>query len=42
MIANLLYYFDVNEDAIFDICQNKIPPLAATINKMIKEISTGK
>jgi uncharacterized protein with HEPN domain len=32
------HYFDVNEDAIFDICKNKIPPLADTINKMIKEL----
>jgi uncharacterized protein with HEPN domain len=32
------HYFDVNEDAIFDICKNKIPPLAETIDKMIQEL----
>ncbi|MFA7123958.1 MAG: HepT-like ribonuclease domain-containing protein [Candidatus Delongbacteria bacterium] len=32
------HYFDVNEDAIFDICNNKIPPLAETIDKMILEL----
>ena len=32
------HYFDVNEDAIFDICKNKIPPLAETIDKMILEL----
>ena len=32
------HYFDVNEDAIFDICKNKIPPLSETINIIIKEI----
>lgn len=32
------HYFDINAEAIYDICQNKIPPLADTINKMLKDI----
>ncbi len=31
-------YFQVNADQLFDICQNDIPALIKTVNKMIDEI----
>jgi len=33
------HYFDLNAEAIYNICKNHIDALAQTINKMIKEIS---
>lgn len=32
------HYFDLNAEIVFDICKEKIPPLAATLNKMLKDI----
>jgi uncharacterized protein with HEPN domain len=31
-------YFDVNAEAIFDVCKTKINPLADTIEKIIEEL----
>jgi uncharacterized protein with HEPN domain len=31
-------YFDVNAEAIFDVCKTKIQPLANTITKIIKDL----
>ena len=31
-------YFDVNAEAIFDVCHNKIKPLTDTIAKIIEDI----
>ena len=31
-------YFDVNAEAIFDVCQTKIKPLSDTIAKIIEDI----
>ncbi|MBU4485803.1 MAG: DUF86 domain-containing protein [Candidatus Delongbacteria bacterium] len=36
------HYFDINTEAIFDICQNKIPPLADIISRMIKDVDDLK
>ena len=33
------HYFDVNAEAIYNVCKNNIPELAQTINKMIRELS---
>jgi uncharacterized protein with HEPN domain len=33
------HYFDLNAEAIYNICKNHVDALAQTINKMIKEIS---
>ncbi|OQX72155.1 MAG: antitoxin [Bacteroidetes bacterium 4484_249] len=33
------HYFDVNAEAIYDICENKIEALADTINKIIEDIN---
>ncbi|OGU36977.1 MAG: antitoxin [Ignavibacteria bacterium GWB2_35_6b] len=33
------HYFDVDAEAIFDVCQNHIPELNKTINKIISELS---
>ena len=30
-------YFDINAEAIFDVCDTKIKPLSHTIKKMIKD-----
>ena len=32
------HYVDINADAIFDVCQNKIRPLFKTINKILTEL----
>jgi len=32
------HYFDLDAEAIYDVCENHIDDLAATIEKMIKEI----
>jgi len=32
-------YFDINVEAIYNVCKNNIPELAQTINKMIRELS---
>ncbi len=32
-------YFDVNAEAIFDICESKIQPLSDTIAKIIKDLT---
>ena len=32
-------YFDVNVEAIYNVCKNNVPELAQTINKMIRELS---
>ncbi len=31
-------YFDVNAEAIFDVCESKIQPLSDTIAKIIKDL----
>ena len=33
------HYFDLNAEAIYNVCKNNIPELAQTINKMIRELS---
>jgi len=33
------HYFDVDAEAIFDVCTNHIPPLADTLDVIIKDIS---
>ena len=33
------HYFDVNAEAIFDVCETKIEPLSEVIAAMIKDIS---
>jgi len=33
------HYFDLNAEAIYNVCKNNIPRLAQTINKMIRELS---
>jgi uncharacterized protein with HEPN domain len=35
------HYFDLNAEAVFGICKNDIPNLAATVDKMIKNLSRG-
>ncbi len=35
------HYFDLNAEAVFGICQNDIPSLAATVEKMIEDLSHG-
>ena len=32
------HYVDINADAIFDVCRNKIRPLFKTINKILSEL----
>ncbi len=32
------HYFDLNAEVVFDICQEKIPSMAAVLNKMIRDI----
>ena len=32
------HYFDVNAEAIFDVCETKIQPLADTIAKIIEDL----
>jgi len=34
-------YFDINVEAIFDVCETKIKPLADTIRIIIEDISNG-
>ena len=31
-------YFDVNSEAIFDVCETKIQPLTDTVTKIIKDL----
>ena len=33
------HYFDVNAEAIYNVCKNNIPELAQTINRIIRELS---
>jgi len=33
------HYFDVNAEAIYNVCKNNIPELAQTIDKIIRELS---
>ena len=33
------HYFDVDAEAIFDVCTNHIPPLADTLDIIIRDIS---
>lgn len=33
------HYFDINAEAIFEVCQNKIKPLSDTIQKIIENLS---
>ena len=33
------HYFDVDAEAIFDVCKNHIPGLSETINKIITELN---
>ncbi len=35
------HYFDLNAEIVFDICENKIPPMRAALNKMIRDIDNG-
>lgn len=35
------HYFDLNAEAVFGICQKDIPNLAATVEKMIEDLSHG-
>lgn len=35
------HYFDLNAEAVFGICQNDIPNLVATVEKMIEDLSHG-
>ena len=32
-------YFDINVEAIYNVCKNNIPELAQTINRIIRELS---
>ena len=32
------HYFDLDAEAIFEVCKNHIPPLSNTLEKMIKQI----
>lgn len=32
------HYFDLNEEAIYNVCKDNIPELAKTIKKIIEEI----
>lgn len=32
------HYADINAEAIYDICENKIAPLAQTIKKILKDM----
>ena len=32
------HYFDINAEAIFDVCKTKIEPLLSTIEKMISDM----
>jgi uncharacterized protein with HEPN domain len=34
------HYFDVNAEAIFDVCQNHMERLSQTIEKIIKDLSS--
>lgn len=36
------HYFDLDAEAIYDVCENHIDDLAATIDKMIKEVDRTK
>ncbi len=36
------HYFDVNAEAIFDICENKIPELDYTILQIIRDVEKEK
>jgi uncharacterized protein with HEPN domain len=33
------HYFDLNEEAIYDVCESQIETLAQTIEKIIKDLS---
>jgi uncharacterized protein with HEPN domain len=33
------HYFDLNAEAIYNVCKNNIPELAQTINRIIRELS---
>ena len=33
------HYFDVNAEAIYNVCKNNIPGLSQTIDKIIRELS---
>ena len=33
------HYFETDAEVIYDVCENHIPKLAETINKMIRELS---
>ena len=35
------HYFDLNAEAVFGICQDDIPGLIATVERMIKEMDQG-
>lgn len=34
-------YFDIDAEEVFDICQNDIPPLTATVRRMIQDLQNG-
>jgi uncharacterized protein with HEPN domain len=36
------HYFDINAEAIFDVCETKIKPLLTTIEKMIFDMQEEK
>jgi uncharacterized protein with HEPN domain len=35
------HYFDLDAEAVFDVCENHIEGLANTINKIIEELNSG-
>jgi len=36
------HYFDLNAEAVYDVCANHVEPLATTIKKIINEIIMGE
>jgi uncharacterized protein with HEPN domain len=36
------HYVDVNAEAVFNTCREKIPPLLATTRKMIDDLAPGQ
>ena len=36
------HYADVNAEAVFNTCSEKMPPLLVTIRKMIDDLATGR
>jgi uncharacterized protein with HEPN domain len=36
------HYFDVNAEAIFDVCENKMPLMERTIKQIIQDLPTSR